>query len=363
MEPFKNRIGPAAVAQIARLVPGDWDRAGFTHHATTGLAALELKDRVAHIADALHATLPWDYPTAVGRILDGLPPMPEHTDRLTDAFELWPLTAFVERHGLAHPDVSLAAMPALTGHWSCEFAIRPYFRDDPEGVAKRLEGWAEHPNAHVRRLVSEGTRPRLPWGIRLQDRIERPQRMLPLLERLRDDPSEYVRRSVANHLNDIAKDHPDLLVEIAGSWLRDAPATRRKLVKHALRTQIKACDPRAYGLIGLRPFEGTVRIAVSPGSVAVGEAVTLTAELVSTAKRAQRVRLDYAVHHLRKNGGRTPKVFHWTERTVKPGETLTMAKAHPMREVSTRRYYPGAQAIDLRVNGEATEALGFTLRI
>ncbi|MEZ4320651.1 MAG: DNA alkylation repair protein [Myxococcota bacterium] len=361
MEPFKNRIGPHAVAQITQLVAGEWDPHGFERRALAGLDALELKDRVIHVADALRASLPADYPTALGQILAGLPESPDHTNELTERFELWPLCTFVERHGLAHPDLSLDAMPALTALWSCEFAIRPYFQADPEHVLRRLASWVDHDNVHVRRLVSEGSRPRLPWGIRLQHRIDHPERMLPLLERLRDDPEEYVRRSVANHLNDIAKDHEDLVLDVAADWLRDAPAPRRKLVKHALRTHIKAGNPRAYGLIGLQPFVGTVQTALSPAGIAVGEAVHLDVTLTSSAKRNQRVRLDYGVHHLRKNGSRTAKVFHWTERTVKPGETLVLRKSHTVAKVSTRALYAGQQALDLRVNGEPTEAWPFDL--
>jgi len=254
-------------------------------------------------------------------------------------------------------------METLTQYWSCEFAIRPYFAAEPDAVLTRLRRWVTHPNVHIRRLVSEGSRPRLPWGIRLQHRIAHPETMLPLLEALRDDPEEYVRRSVANHLNDIAKDHPDLVIRTAKAWLTDAPPTRIKLIKHALRTQIKAGDTRAYALIGLQPFAGSVQVVRSPERIAVGEAVTLSVTLQSQSDAPQRIRLDLGLHFRLKNESLSTKVFHWTERTLKPGEVMTLEKVYTVRKVSTRRLYPGEQAIDLRVNGAATPATPFFLDV
>ncbi|MCB9669218.1 MAG: DNA alkylation repair protein [Alphaproteobacteria bacterium] len=358
MEPFKERIDAAAIDAIAAFVGGRWDRAGFARDALDGLHDLELKARVDHVADALRAHLPDTWPAALGHVLADLPEAPDHADALTDQMGLWPVLACVERHGLAHPEPSLEALERLTPFWSAEFAVRPYFRDDPVAMVRWVDRWSTHPNVHVRRLASEGSRSRLPWGLRLQCRIDEPTALLPALERLRDDPSPYVRRSVANHLNDIAKDHPDVVLDIARAWL-PGPTERQKLVRHALRTLVKAGDPRALELLGVGPFAGDVRLERAPSTVAVGGTLALT--LTLTARRAQRVRVDYAIHHLRANGSRTPKVFHWTERDLAAGETLVLTKAHPLREVSTRRLYPGEQAVDARVNGQATDPLPFVL--
>lgn len=361
MAAFKDNINAGSVERIAGRVPGEWDRAGFRRAALAGLEDLELKDRVNQLADALRAALPGPYPAALTQLLAGVPEEPAPGAGLTEDWSYWPMCSLVERHGLANPAISLDAMERLTRHWSCEFAIRPYFAADPHGVRARLERWVGHPSVHVRRLVSEGSRPRLPWGMRLRHRVQHPEFVLPLLERLRDDPEEYVRRSVANHLNDIAKDHPDLLIRVATAWSQGAPPARQRLIKHALRTQIKAGDPRAYALIGLRPFAGTAQVARSPERIAVGEAVTLTVTLRSTSEAPQRLRLDLGVHFLRKSGERSLRVFHWTERTLRPGASLTLSKDYAVRRVTTRRLYPGRQAIDLRVNGVATEALPFEL--
>jgi 3-methyladenine DNA glycosylase AlkC len=363
VEPFKEKINAGTVEEIVALVPGDWDRDGFRASALAGLDELELKARIEQLADALYAALPGDFPTKVARIVRALPAAANGNDGLAPSWASWPLCTLVERHGLAHPEAALDAMEVLTQHWSCEFAIRPYFAADPERVLERLEVWSRHDSAQVRRLVSEGSRPRLPWGIRLQHRIDHPEVVLPLLERLRDDPDEGVRRSVANHLNGIAKDHPELVLRVAEQWLRGAPSSRKKLVKHALRTQIKAGEPRAYALIGLQPFVGTVAVQVSPDRIAVGEALHVGLQLVSQASRPQRVRLDLGVHHRLKSGELSARVFHWTERTVGPGETLSLTKAYPVRRVTTRRLYAGDQAIDVRVNGEPTESTAFYLEV
>ncbi len=361
MAAFKYKIDAGAVARIAGRVPGDWDREGFRRAALDGLDALELKGRVAQVADALRAALPGPYPAALRQLLAGVPEAPPPGSGLTEDWSYWPLCTFVERHGLGHPGPSLDAMERLTPHWSCEFALRPYFAADPQGVYARLERWVAHPSVHLRRLVSEGTRPRLPWGARLRHRVRHPELLLPLLERLRDDPEDYVRRSVANHLNDIAKDHPELLLRVAAGWSQGAPPARQRLLKHALRTLLKAGDPRAYALIGLRPFEGTIRVERSPARVAVGEVITLRATLCSRSEHPQRLRLDLGVHFRLKSGALSPRVFRWTERSIQPGEVLTLRKDYALRRVSTRRLYPGAQAIDLRVNGVATEALPFSI--
>lgn len=342
--------------QLASRIPGDWDREAFVTRAIAGLEELELKARVVHITEALHQVLPASFPEAVALVEQGVDGPRSDTDSLVDDWGCWVLCTFVERYGLAHPQRALDAMERLTSHFSCEFALRPYFQADPGGVTARVERWARSDDPHLRRLASEGTRPRLPWGIRLHDRIEHPERLLPVLQALRDDPSQYVRRSVANHLNDIAKDHRDLVVEIGREWMRDAPPDRVRLVRHALRTHIKAGDPRAYEVIGLRPFDGSVHVELSEPQLVLGQALEIRVELILS--RPQRLRLDLGIHHQRKDGSFGLKVFHWTERTLEQG-THSLVRKQRIRRVSTRAFYPGEQGFDLRINGEAGEVIAF----
>jgi 3-methyladenine DNA glycosylase AlkC len=360
VEPFKNAIDAAAVDRIARFVGGDWDREGFRTRALEGLDALELKARVVQVADALRAQLHPDWPVALDQILADLPPEPTDTDDLTGSMGLWPVLTAVERHGLAHPERSLEALGRLTPFWSAEFAVRPYFAADPARMVRWVERWSTDANVHRRRLASEGSRPRLPWGIRLQCRIDEPTAVLPALTRLRDDPSAYVRRSVANHLNDIAKDHPDVVLAVARDWLPGTPTTG-KLVRHALRTQIKAGSPAAYRLLGLEPFVGGIAFHAGPAEITVGEALDL--ELTLHPDREQRVRIDFGLHHRLASGDLSPKIFHWTERTVRAGRPLTLTKRYVLREVTTRRLHAGRHAIDVRINGVASDPIPFDLSL
>jgi len=332
--------------------------------ALDGLDELELKDRVRKVAATLRAYLAPRYPQAVAHILRALPPPIEGTDGVSAGFRYWPYAHFVEAYGESHFATSMRAMREITQRFSAEFAVRPFIAREPERTLGWLAEQLDHPSVHVRRWVSEGTRPRLPWGIRLQALVEDPSPTLPLLEALKDDPEEYVRRSVANHLNDIAKDHPGLVVKVAKRWWREGDAARRRLVRHALRSLVKQGDPEALTVLGFgEPRADIVRWRVDDAVVLGGAPLRLEVVLRSTSKKTQRLLVDFAIHHQKANGTTSPKVFKWTERELAPGETLTLTKAHPMRPVTTRRYYPGAHAAELLVNGRSLGKVGFQLRV
>jgi len=366
-EPFKEWINTDAITRLAGALSAarpDWSPAPFVAAATDGLGALELKDRVRHVAAALRARLAPAYPDALRHILDSLGPPLSSTEGVTEAFEVWPLCQFVEAYGLEHPALSLDAIHALTRRFSCEFAVRPYLLRHPEATLARLTAWTRDPDVHVRRLVSEGARPRLPWGVRLQPFVLDPTPVLPLLEALKDDPELYVRRSVANNLNDIAKDHPALVVSTAERWSEGASPERQKLVRHALRTLIKQGDPGALAVLGYGPPQVTLEaFAVDTPAVAMGGALTFSVRLRSTASGPQRLLLDYAVHHKKKNGTLTPKVFKWTTRELGPGEALELSRRHPIRPITTRKYYAGEQRVELLVNGASLGILPFALTV
>lgn len=281
MEPLKLLLNAEGVrwagGHLARHAPG-FDRARFEALALHDLDTLELKARAMQIADALQATLPADFDTACTAIeaalappqpLDapaGVAPPPDPEAGLS-GWIVWPLGEWVARHGNRpdHLPRALAALQALTQRFTAEFAIRPLLRDHPQAVLDTLHRWARHPSAHVRRLVSEGSRPRLPWGLRLHALVRDPTPTLGLLRALQDDPSESVRRSVANHLNDIAHDHPERLADWLDTHLPDAPAPRRALLRHASRTAIKQGHPRVLAAWGLGAgFQGTVSLRVTP---------------------------------------------------------------------------------------------------
>jgi 3-methyladenine DNA glycosylase AlkC len=373
-EPFKNLIDRAgierAAAVLARHARG-FDAAGFVQRAATGLDALELKARAMQIADALEATLPADFDQAAALIEAALAPpsngaagsaMPTGGDGLS-GWILWPVGEFIARRGLGRPERALQALHALTQRFTAEWAIRPFIVQHPDLAWATLQRWTKDPSAHVRRLVSEGSRPRLPWGLQLKGLIADPAPTLPLLLALQDDPSEDVRRSVANHLNDIAKDHPGLVADWLDRHLPDAGPERLALLRHASRTLIKRGDARVLAAWGLdRPFRGQAALALAPTRVAIGEALTLTLDLQATARRPQKLVIDYAVHHLKADGRLSPKVFKGWTISLAPGGSRTLVKRHSLREVTTRRYHPGPHALDVRINGRVVAHAPFVLK-
>jgi 3-methyladenine DNA glycosylase AlkC len=225
-EPLKNQYGadvPRAIAAMIAAVHPHFDSVQFVREALDGYEALELMPRGKKIAHALRAHLPADYEQAVAILLASLDqPHGRNPDLSLASFLYLPHTVFVVEYGLAHFEVSMRAQHALTQRFTAEFSIRPFLVHHPEATLRQLAVWATDPSAHVRRLVSEGTRPRLPWAPRLRQFQTDPAPVLALLELLKDDPELYVRRSVANSLNDIGKDHPEVLNRTAQAWLKNA---------------------------------------------------------------------------------------------------------------------------------------------
>ena len=374
-EPFKNFLNAEIVGWLRRHFTRAWPGFGgarFQTLALDGLESMELKARAQHLCAALEATLPADFATAADLIEASLLPVRRDEElgelRTSEAglagWALWPVTEFVARRGLASPERALACLHALTQRFTAEWAIRPFIVAHPELSFATLQRWLDDPSPHVRRLVSEGSRPRLPWGLQLKGLIADPSPTLPLLAALQDDESEYVRRSVANHLNDIAKDHPAIVADWVERHLPDASAERRALLKHASRTLIKQGDARILKAWGLgKRFAGEASLALSPKRVQLGESLTMTLVLHSTAKRTQKLVIDYAVHHVKASGERTPKVFKGWAFELAAGESRTLVKRHSMREVTTRRYHAGRHAIDLRINGEVLTEAEFDLKL
>ncbi len=374
-EAFKNLINADTVRSAASHLRRAWpafDAARFEALALDGLEALEFKARAMHLCAALEATLPEDFARAADVIEAALAPPGEGDDLSAlrsgpaglAGWVVWPLGEYVVRRGQGSPQRALQTLHALTQRHSAEWAIRPFIEAHAELAFATLARWTADPSAHVRRLASEGSRPRLPWGLQLKGLIRDPSPTLPLLRALQDDPSEYVRRSVANHLNDIAKDHPQLIVQWLREHLPGATPQRRALLKHASRTLIKQGHAQVLQAWGLgKPLRGEATLSLSPKRLAVGESLTLTVQLRSTAARTQTLLIDYAVHHVKASGERTPKVFKGWSLQLGAHEQLTLHKRHSMRAVTTRRYYPGRHELDLRINGQVSARAFFDLSL
>ncbi|MGH7552491.1 MAG: DNA alkylation repair protein, partial [Longimicrobiales bacterium] len=253
-EPLKNFYGPEIPARIASMifaVHPDFPSARFVSDARKGLEALELLPRGWHIAHALHRHLPADFETAAAIFEKSLgPPLTRTEGNGMAPFLYLPHVFYVAQYGIDHLEASLDLQRELTRRFSAEYSIRVFLDRYPEQTLARLLVWARDPDVHVRRLVSEGTRPRLPWAPRLRAFENHSRPVLELLELLKDDPEPYVRRSVANHLNDIGKDNPELLLEICRRWSIDAPDERRSLIRHALRSAVKRGEAGALKILG-----------------------------------------------------------------------------------------------------------------
>lgn len=360
---FKELFSPAMVRDIARhlarRLPG-LDAAAWAAPVLAGLDVRELKARALWIADHLHHTLPGD-PAERAEVLRG---MLRASGPGLSGWAVLPLTLVVGQHGIADFDRSLDLLRVMTTRFSSEFGIRYLLLADQDRALATLGSWVGDPDHHVRRLVSEGTRPRLPWAMQLPRLRADPSPVLPLLQALRDDPSDDVRRSVANHLNDIAKDHPDLTADIARRWMGDATPVRRRLLRHACRTLIKDGHPGALRAFGLdTPSVRLEALAVATPVVLFGQPLRFMARIVSTGLRPQRLAIDYVVGFVKSNGRQAAKVFKWTERTLGPGEVCVLERSHAIRPITTRRYYAGTHGLRLRINGHDFGDAGFDLEM
>ncbi|MBV1869178.1 MAG: DNA alkylation repair protein [Marinosulfonomonas sp.] len=372
-EPFKNLFNAelihAMAGNLART-SDQFDGDQFLGRALGGLDDLELMERSEQILRALTAAYAIPFSDAVDAMLAALHPQTdaELSDMRSDesgiaGWAVMPMAGFVARHGLDTPEFSLAALREMTMRSSSEFAVRPFFRDHPDRTLKVAADWAADPNLHVRRLASEGSRPRLPWGIKLHGFVKQPSLILPLLTTLRDDPSEYVRRSVANNLNDIAKDHPDLVADLAAKWLKSADENRVRLVKHACRTLLKNGHPDALNAFGFSPPNlKQCKVTLSSDTVIVGDKLGISLTLLGGDK-PQDLLIDYVIHFMRANGKLSPKVFKWTKITLQPGEARTLVKSHAYRKVTTRKDYPGRQHVSVRINGQDFDGPAFELSL
>ena len=377
-EAFKNLINAETVRHAAdhlQRVCTAFNRERFIQTASQGLDALEFKARALRVADGLEAGLPTHFNAAADALERALAPPVGFDEkgepvslghRLSDGglsgWVLWGAGEFVARRGMEDLPRALACLHALTQRFTAEFAIRPFIDRHPDVVLPVLRQWVNDPSAHVRRLVSEGSRPRLPWGLRLQSFVANPAPTLPLLLSLQDDPSSYVRRSVANHLNDIAKDHPDVVAAWVQTHLPDANPTRSALLRHASRSLIKQGHGPTLSAWGLgRAFAGSATLTLGAQRAAVGDGIDVQVRLRATGKHPQDLVVDYAVHHVRANGSTAPKVFKGWKRTLMPGEAIELRKRHSLKEVTTRRLYAGQHRIALQINGKVVDEAIFDL--
>ncbi len=375
-EPLKNTYGPEIPRRIASMISHAnpaFDGQKFLDYVLPDYESLELMPRGWHMADGLRHALPDNIELAIDMLLNSLPPArpdiavnsatEDREGNTLAPFLFMPHTFFVARYGLDHFEASMRAQYELTQRFTAEFSIRPFLQHHTQATLATLEGWLDDPSEHVRRLISEGTRPRLPWASRLPAFQKDPTPVISLLEALKDDSSLYVRRSVANNLNDIGKDNPDVMLDTAERWMVGASEQRAWLVKHALRVAVKDAHPRALALMG---FGGEANVdilnaSVSPAQAKEGDVVTLSCTLRSRSDHTQTLLIDFVVHYIKANGSSRPKVFKLTSCELAAGQQIQLSKRLSLAAMTTRQHYAGEHQVELLINGQHFPLGSFTL--
>lgn len=367
MEPFKNEFSYSNAMRIsARLeeISPDFSAVRFRKGLEKELEPLELKQRMHLIADRIAEALPLAPPEQFAVLVKALAADGDEKLGLR-GFILWPFTELVARRGAGHFDEAMDALREMTKRFTGEFAIRPFLLADRERTLTRMDEWCADPNEHVRRLVSEGSRPLLPWGVRLPELMAEPRHGLALLEKLYADPSEYVRLSVSNHLNDFSKVHPELVLETLQRWRKKHPDSPElaKLSRHACRTLVKQGHPGALAFHGYGEAEALLIecFSLPEDSVEIGGSLPYVLRIRNASERKQRLLFDYAIHHRKANGGLSPKVFKGRIRDLEPGEVCEISGKHSLKRVTTRTYHPGVHRFEPRINGSIRPALDFML--
>jgi len=311
----------------------------------------ELKQRMKHTSLVLSSFFPKDYAEStdiICRIIKRL-----QKEKITESsLEFMFFPDYIETYGINHFETSVKAIEFVTQFTSCEFAVRPFILKYEKDMITQMINWSAHENFHVRRLASEGSRPRLPWAIALPKFKKNPTAILPILENLKTDPSEYVRRSVANSLNDISKDNPELVLDIAGKW-KGKSETTDALLKHGCRTLFKQGENRVMDMFG---FGGNEALVLSDFQlvtpvVKIGEPVIFSFAVSNNGKHSSIGRLEYGVYYLRQNGSLSKKVFKISERTLNPKEKIEIVRKQSFRVITTRKFYPGQHKLSVILNG------------
>ncbi|UCE24755.1 MAG: DNA alkylation repair protein [Candidatus Zixiibacteriota bacterium] len=353
---YLNRGSVTKIAEEIGRVDRGFDQRSFVEASIDkSFSDLELKQRITAIARTLHQFLPNDYGRSMRIFRKAAPHL--------GGFENWALMSFIELYGLDHFDDSIAAMKDLTRYGTAEFAIRPFMIRYERKMLPVLHRWAGDSNEHVRRLAAEGSRPRGVWTQHIESFKKDPRPVLALLEKLKADPSLYVRKAVANNLNDISKDHPDLVIETALAWNNDGNKHTDWIVKHACRSLIKKGNPKVFPIFGFTssPKVEVRRFRLSRKKVKIGSSISLSFDLVSGANRSQKLAIDYRLHYVKKNGKRSPRVFKLSEKVLGSGKTVMISTRHSFENRCTRIHYPGEHRLDLIINGRVVLSEDFSL--
>ena len=347
---WKDYLSKDAVSVFAKCIKDVYPKFDQKKYAMTvlsdGFLKLELKERLNKIAESLKSFLPADYDVAMGILIKAAPQV--------GTFENWALTIYVEKFGLKHFKSSVHAMQELTKYGTGEFAIRPFMIQHTARMLPILMKWTKSKNEHIRRLAAEGSRPRGVWVAHIEAFKKDERHVMKILEKLKNDESLYVRKAVANNLNDISKEHPDLVSQTCKKWQKTGDARTEWIIQHGCRTLIKNGHAGALNLFGFasKPKVKVKSFLIKPAKIKMRGAATLVLKLSTDKKSKQKLSIDYRVYFVTKNGSKTKRLFKWAVKSIDSKSEWTLEKKQSCKDQLTRKHFPGAHKIEVLINGD-----------
>jgi 3-methyladenine DNA glycosylase AlkC len=349
MEPLKEMFNLAYyknLAQVFASVHKPFKAGAFVKDVTLDLEPLSLNERMRNTSVVLQRHLPESFATSIGIMKEVIP-------QLKGGYTNLVFPDFVAQFGQQHFSLSLEALNYFTRFGSSEFAIRTFLKQDLNATLKEMYKWAHDENEHVRRLASEGSRPRLPWSFKLDAIIQNPALTTPILQTLKVDEALYVRKSVANHLNDLTKDSPGHVLKLVKSWDQQHPHTAW-IIKRGCRSLLKQGDKKSMAVFS---FTKDVQVeiknfALNKSNLRLNDVLVFQFDLVSKKKTDQRLMIDYRIHYSKKSGTQLPKVFKLKELVLKSNQTVSIKKQQRFQDFTTRKLHTGTHLLEIVINGE-----------
>lgn len=351
-----NKIFVKGLAQNIAKYDNKFDSTSFIENIINkNWEKKELKERMRFITETINAYLKHPYPNQI-KILSKVVSCYSGLQGM-----LFP--DFVQVYGLNDYKISINALELFTQHSTAEFAIRPFIEKYPNKTMNQMLEWSKHKNEHLRRLASEGCRPKLPWASPLREFINNPTPCLPILENLKADESLYVKKSVANHLNDISKNHPKLVLDTAKKWHGKNLHTDW-IIKHALRTLLKKGDKNALSIFGLNDSKNLEinSLNVSKSNLSIGEFLFFEFDVINQSPKQRAIRLEYKIDYVKANGRTSGKVFQISEFTLSANTSKQFKRKQWFKQLSTRVHHPGKHKITIIVNGEKKDNITLDLK-
>ena len=355
-EAFYEKFGAVLKQTIPSVDTGEFKNLIFSDEFEN----YELKQRLSHTTKVLNHFLPQEFKKATQSIKELIVNL-NSVNMREQSMEFMFLPEYIEIYGINDYEDSVKAFEFITQFTSCEFAVRPFLKKYPNEMLYQMISWSKHENNKVRRLASEGSRPRLPWAMALPSYKNNPAPILPILDNLKEDSCEVVRRSVANNLNDIAKDNPDVVIDISKKWKGKSKETDA-LVKHACRTLLKQGDMQILELFGFGSSSFKVSgFKIDTPLVQIGDYLSFSFCIINEDEKSQLLRLEYGLYYMKNNGKLARKVFKISEREIESNKIYEIQRRQSFKIISTRKFHIGLHQLSIIVNGIEGEKLNFEL--